>query len=172
MVPGTIATMVDDERSSYARRLETAMTDAKVSIEHLAKHLGVTPNAIRKLLKGRSGRMNAENNARAAAFLGVTSDWLATGEGERATAAAPLRAHVDAADQEADAAKLDELREMELIPSLARKLYELRQELADVKAAAKFLQPNKAPAAAPPSREQLLNPPKRSGRKGSGGGEE
>lgn len=74
-------TVVDD----YSERLKAAMAEAKptpVKIPELARALGISYQAVRKVLQG--GRLTAENNIAAARYLRVNSEWLATGKGERA----------------------------------------------------------------------------------------
>jgi len=70
--------MVDD----YRTRLHTAMHARGVSAQQLATQIGVSYQAVNKVLKGLSTAFSASNNAYAARFLKVSSDWLATGEGE------------------------------------------------------------------------------------------
>jgi len=70
--------MVDD----YSTRLQTAMQARGVSAQQLATQIGVSYQAVNKVLKGLSTAFSASNNAYAARFLGVSSDWLATGEGQ------------------------------------------------------------------------------------------
>ena len=48
----------------------------------LAEELGVSYVAVKKVLDGQTRAFTAENNSKAAAFLGVSPDWLARGEGE------------------------------------------------------------------------------------------
>ena len=48
----------------------------------LAEELGVSYVAVKKVLDGQTRAFTAENNSKAAAFLGVSPDWLATGEGK------------------------------------------------------------------------------------------
>ena len=74
-----ISTMVD-----YKERLEKAMKAAGVDITELARSVGVSYQAARKVLEGESKAFTAENNAKAAARLNVSSDWLATGMGDMA----------------------------------------------------------------------------------------
>lgn len=62
------------------------MDRANVKRPRLAKELGVSYVAVKKVLDGQTHAFTAENNSRAAAFLGVSPDWLATGEGEMAPA--------------------------------------------------------------------------------------
>lgn len=72
------ATMV-----SYSERLTQAMTAASVDKHHLAKHLGVSVQAVTKAMEGKSAALSAPNNSKAARYLGVDSDWLATGAGHQ-----------------------------------------------------------------------------------------
>lgn len=58
------------------------MDRAGVTRTRLAAELGVSYVAVKKVLDGLTRAFTAENNSRAAAFLGVNPDWLATGEGE------------------------------------------------------------------------------------------
>ena len=71
----TLSTMVD-----YASRLDAALKNANSSASQLSAALGVSYQAIKKVLDGKSTALNAENHMRAARFLGVNSFWLATGE--------------------------------------------------------------------------------------------
>lgn len=71
------ATMV-----SYKERLAAALAHAQVTDTRLAKELGVSIQAVRKVAAGTTTAFTAENNSKAARFLGVSPDWLATGEGE------------------------------------------------------------------------------------------
>lgn len=77
---------------SYSDRLKRAMAERGVDIPTLAAKIGVSYQAVRKATKG--GGMSAENNAKAARFLRVNSDWLALGvwpkqrQGASATTAA------------------------------------------------------------------------------------
>jgi len=69
--------MVDD----YGTRLSIAMQARGVSAQQLATQLGVSYQAIRKVLLGQSTALTAFNNSRASRFLKVSNDWLATGDG-------------------------------------------------------------------------------------------
>lgn len=62
---------------SYSDRLKRAMAEKGVGTTALSKKIGVTYQAIQKAEKG--GGMRADNNAKAAKFLEVSSDWLALG---------------------------------------------------------------------------------------------
>lgn len=58
----------------------------------LAEELGVSYVAVKKVLDGQTRAFTAENNSKAAAFLGVSPDWLATGKGEMLPAGGAVRA--------------------------------------------------------------------------------
>jgi phage repressor protein C with HTH and peptisase S24 domain len=75
---GTIATMVD-----YRERLTDAMRQANVTASGLAAGLGISYQAVKKVLDGTTTAFTAANNAGAARLLKVRSDWLATGQGPR-----------------------------------------------------------------------------------------
>jgi hypothetical protein len=49
-------------------------------LHRLAKHLEISWQAVRKVLKGQTNSFSAENNARAAMFYGCDPDWLAIGK--------------------------------------------------------------------------------------------
>ncbi|WPH22286.1 LexA family transcriptional regulator [Variovorax paradoxus] len=57
------------------------MTARGVEISQLAKALGISYQAVKRLLEGKSKTFNAQNNEEAARFLNVSSRWLATGKG-------------------------------------------------------------------------------------------
>jgi transcriptional regulator with XRE-family HTH domain len=135
-VGGRVTTMVDD----YKDRLAAAMKDAGVDTAALAQAIGVSYQAVRKALNG--GKFGAENNAKAAEVLRVSSDWLATGKGPKPTSdsAAPVgrrKGDFVKAVTPDEQALLDELLELfrELFPSDRKaKLEELRA-IAKVRAA-------------------------------------
>ncbi len=68
---------------NYNERLMAAMADSKVSVTALSKHLKISYQAVKKVCDGKSSAFNSENNSKAAAYLGVSADWLATGRGAR-----------------------------------------------------------------------------------------
>lgn len=47
----------------------------------LASELRITYQAVKKVLDGKSASFNAQNHARVAKYLEVSSDWLALGDG-------------------------------------------------------------------------------------------
>ena len=67
---------------TYGSRLKTAITQAKCGRKDLAAAIGISVQAIGDVINGKSNALTAENSAKAAAFLRVSSSWLATGEGE------------------------------------------------------------------------------------------
>lgn len=71
---------------TYGERLADAMERARLTgpdaRARLAKHLGISVQAIGQVLQGKSKAFSAEVSARAARFLKVDHFWLATGEGE------------------------------------------------------------------------------------------
>lgn len=65
----------------YRDRLNWAMKEAHVTAQRLADHMGVSYQAVKKVMDGKTKAFSAANNDVAAAFLGITSRWLATGKG-------------------------------------------------------------------------------------------
>lgn len=63
----------------YKDRLGYAMVGAMLTTPRLAEAMGLSYQAVRKVLQGNSKSFTAENNARAAEVLGVDPSWLATG---------------------------------------------------------------------------------------------
>jgi phage repressor protein C with HTH and peptisase S24 domain len=65
----------------YKDRLAKAMKLGNVPVQQLADAMGISYQAVKRTLEGKSSAFTAANNTKAARFLGVRSDWLATGEG-------------------------------------------------------------------------------------------
>lgn len=65
----------------YSERLRSALETRKVSVSQLATGMGVSYQAVKRVLDGLSKAFSAANNTKAAAFLRVSPDWLATGTG-------------------------------------------------------------------------------------------
>ena len=70
------------DKNSYGYRLQLAMDMAKASRKDLAGALGVSVQAVGDVIRGKSSAFTAENNAKAAQYLGVNPNWLATGHGQ------------------------------------------------------------------------------------------
>lgn len=66
---------------NYKARLQLALTRSGRTRQELADRLKVSYQAVRKALTGETGSFSAKNNEAAAAYLGVSSKWLATGVG-------------------------------------------------------------------------------------------
>lgn len=69
--------------STYGRRLEKALKTSNKSRKDLAKALEISVQAIGDAIRGKTASFTAANNAKAANFLGVDGDWLATGESDQ-----------------------------------------------------------------------------------------
>lgn len=67
--------------SDYSIRFAAAMREAGKTPHDMAAALGVSYQAVMKVTKGTSKMLRADHNAVAARFLGVSSEWLATGKG-------------------------------------------------------------------------------------------
>lgn len=83
------------ETSDYKDRFVWAMVEAGKDAHAVADHLRISYQAVMKVLSGGSRRMAADNNARAAKFLGVSADWLATGAGTPARTDKPTESTAD-----------------------------------------------------------------------------
>lgn len=71
------------------------MKAAGISTSELARQMGVSYQAVKKVMNG--GSFGKDNNVLAAKILGVHSDWLATGKGpKKPTGAAVTAAHEEA----------------------------------------------------------------------------
>lgn len=103
MVPlaaATVATMVDD----YASRFARAMKLANMDIRAVADAVGVSYQAVKKVLEGTTKMMAADNNFVAAHVMKVDAEWLARGVGEpRSANAWPLSRELLDAVRGADA---------------------------------------------------------------------
>lgn len=84
-----IKTMVD-----YSDRLSHALKASGMSIQMLADGLGISYQAAKKALDGKTRAFTAANNQKAAKLLGVSAEWLATGEGNALQEVTP-RSHED-----------------------------------------------------------------------------
>jgi len=77
---GTISTMVTP--TPYSERLRLALSERKMSSSALAAALGISAAAVSKVLLGGSKTLSVENHVRAARILGISSEWLAEGDGD------------------------------------------------------------------------------------------
>jgi plasmid maintenance system antidote protein VapI len=67
---------------SYGERLGQALKAATGKTRvGLAAALNISPQAVGQAVNGLTRAFTAENNAKAAAYLGCSPDWLATGKG-------------------------------------------------------------------------------------------
>lgn len=65
--------------STYGQRLAEALKESKKSRKNLADALGISVQAVGDAIRGKTAAFTAENNSKAAVFLGIDSDQLATG---------------------------------------------------------------------------------------------
>lgn len=74
--------------STYGERLAQALRhmqgrgpEERFDRKAIAKHMGISVTAIGYILSGKNKAFTGPNHVKAAAFLGVRPEWLATGEG-------------------------------------------------------------------------------------------
>jgi transcriptional regulator with XRE-family HTH domain len=91
-----------EHMGDYAVRLAHALALAGKDANDLARELGVSYQAVMKALKGTTKALAADNNSKAARFLGVDPDWLATGEGSPRSIRWPFTRELLAACASAD----------------------------------------------------------------------
>lgn len=65
---------------NYSERLKLALQQSGYTTQMLADALGISYQAAKKALDGRTRAFTASNNQKAANLLGVSAEWLATGE--------------------------------------------------------------------------------------------
>ena len=65
----------------YSDRLQAAMAHAKTTRKALADAAGITEAAVGQAINRKTNGFGIVANSRAARFLGVSTDWLATGDG-------------------------------------------------------------------------------------------
>jgi SOS-response transcriptional repressor LexA len=63
----------------FDERLKAALAFAKSTTADLARELGVSYQAVKRAEEGKSKSFTAKNNSKAAKYLGVDADWLASG---------------------------------------------------------------------------------------------
>lgn len=64
----------------YSERLKLALRQSGYTTQMLADALGISYQAAKKALDGKTKAFTASNNQKAANLLGVSAEWLATGE--------------------------------------------------------------------------------------------
>lgn len=69
--------------SGYADRLTTALEEGQKSVRELADHVGISTQAIYKLLRGESRSLQVGHHLSASKFLQVEPLWLSDGRGSR-----------------------------------------------------------------------------------------
>jgi transcriptional regulator with XRE-family HTH domain len=82
----SVATMV--AATEYKDRFAEAMRASGKTDKDLMGALGISYQAVMKVLDGSTRQMSAFNNSRAAKVMQVSADWLATGDGEMSAAPA------------------------------------------------------------------------------------
>jgi transcriptional regulator with XRE-family HTH domain len=125
---------------SYAERLKTAIDQAGITAESLAKDLGITRGAVYQLLDGTSKSQSAENCIKTARLLGIEPLWLATGDGPKEIS--PRTAEAQAIARFVDA-----------LPDLAARRTAVSRFVVEV------LQPSPSLAQQPEAIEQLQSRP-------------
>jgi transcriptional regulator with XRE-family HTH domain len=86
----------------YSDRLRLALAERNMSSSALAAALGISAAAVSKVLLGGSKTLSVENHVRAARVLGISSEWLAEGDGDMAAGASAVPAQVVAGPEEAE----------------------------------------------------------------------
>ncbi len=87
----------------YGTRFSHSMTLSGKTEHDIADGIGISYQAVKKILAGTSKMLKADNNVKAARLMQVDSEWLATGEGvPRGPKTWPLSTEVLAAIRAAD----------------------------------------------------------------------
>lgn len=123
------------ERSAFGRRMLLARERAGLTQTQVRDALKLAQSTLSEL---EGPALTSGRTVEFAALYGCDPRWLATGEGspgwgKQAPAAPPADFHDRHIVNESDWARLQELRDMESSPALARRLEELRAELAERK---------------------------------------
>lgn len=66
----------------YSERLRLALKQSGLTVQMLADGLEISYQAAKKAVDGKTKAFTASNNQRAAKLLGVSAEWLATGDGD------------------------------------------------------------------------------------------
>lgn len=107
---------------SLSTRLREAMNDVGMSQAELARRCGVKPPSVNGWLSGKSKFLRGENLLRAAAALGVSDQWLATGKGAKTRMALAVN------DVSADYHVTDSI-DSDLVYHVAQALHNVHEEL-------------------------------------------
>jgi len=87
---------------TYSDRLRLALSERKMSPSALAAALGISAAAISKVMLGTSKTLSVENHVKAARVLGISSEWLAEGDGDMAVSASTVPAQAVTGPEEAE----------------------------------------------------------------------
>jgi len=79
---GSMPTMVEEGEGGYAARLCEAMVD-KFDVPGLASAMGLSRQAVKKVVDGETAYFKVPNHYQAADALEVNARWLGTGEGSK-----------------------------------------------------------------------------------------
>lgn len=72
------------KKTTYSERLIEAMKVAELDRKDISVALGISVQAVGKVINSESSAFSAANNSTAAKILGVSPDWLSTGNGHMA----------------------------------------------------------------------------------------
>lgn len=86
----------------YKDRLLSAMKRVNMTTQQLADKIGISYQAVKKVIDGKSAGFGIINNVRAADVLQVNSNWLVTGSGEMAIFTSPNSSQTDKMPVEID----------------------------------------------------------------------
>ena len=104
-----------NSRTDYGERFQAAMTHALVDVHDMAKALGVSYTAVKKVLTGGTKMLRADNNSVAARAMRVNADWLATGDGAMLDRKEPLSDRAIFIGAQLDAAEDADERERAMV---------------------------------------------------------
>ena len=77
------------EHTDYKDRLQAEMDKLGIDRARLAKLLGISYQAVRKVFES-NGKFGVANNLKAAEYFNVSPGWLANGRGQRDSVSTPL----------------------------------------------------------------------------------
>lgn len=79
--------------SSLSDRFNNCLEESRSSITEAAKAIGISYQAVKKIVDGKTHTMSSVNSEAAARFFGVSSYWLATGIGPKRPPVLGMQAH-------------------------------------------------------------------------------